>query len=68
MCVRENKRWQQKTKEKVQQTETEVVLHHVNKEVWFGRNVKESECRKGLWCFPTKTKTFLKKGIDEWVW
>jgi hypothetical protein len=48
MCVGENKCWQQKTKEKVQETATEVVLQHVNKnEFWFRRNVRESERRKG---------------------
>jgi len=29
MCVGENKRWQEKTREKVQETATKVALHHV---------------------------------------
>jgi len=35
-----------------------------NKEVWFGRNVRESECRKRVKVFSNKDKKALLKKRD----
>ena len=64
-CVWEKTRGGKRRQErKYKKQQLRLLFIMCNKEVWFGRNVRESECRKRVKVFSNKDKKALLKKRD----